>query len=167
LWVDNAQLDTDLRLADCVHLAADLVLGAVILGVQGGCDRRQLGHAIPLGETGTRKCRTCPVEQRRGHRRGAVANTSQRTQVKRGQCRAGITGVEQHLNHRRRKKDFVDLLSGDSLKRDLGRESWQYHMQTTTDRQCCHPGVVGQMKHRHNVQEHRVVAIDARSDHSH
>ncbi|MCY1440915.1 hypothetical protein D9M71_572090 [compost metagenome] len=77
LVVDDAHLGAGGRLPGGIHLAAGLVLDAVVLAAQRGGHRCQLGHAVSLEELRMGEGLPGPLEQRRGDGRGPVVQPAQ------------------------------------------------------------------------------------------
>ncbi|MNO74353.1 hypothetical protein D3C76_653490 [compost metagenome] len=154
--VDDAHFHAYRRYAGRIHLAAGLVFGAVVLRRQQGGQRRQFGHAVALGETGGGEHAAGAIEQRRGDRRGTVADALQRAEVELLQLRIGVARIQQHLDHGRRQEDLVDALAGDGFQHRLRHEGRHHHMGAAAHEQGGHGREIGQVEHRHHVQ---VVAV--------
>ncbi|MCY1286701.1 hypothetical protein D9M70_356770 [compost metagenome] len=152
LGIDDAHFHADRRQAGRVHPAAGLAFGAVMLRQQRGGQRRQFGHAVALGEAGGGEHAAGAVEQRRGDRRGAIADALQRTEVELLQFRVGVARIQQHLDHGRRQQDLADAFAGDGLQYLLRHEGRLHHVRPPGHEQCGHGREVGQVEHRHHVQ---------------
>ncbi|MNJ18569.1 hypothetical protein D3C77_128730 [compost metagenome] len=72
-----------------------------------------------------------------------------------------IATVQEHLDHGRRQEDFADALLVNGLQHLVWGEGRQYHVGTTAEEQRGHGGVVSQVEHRHDMQEHGGRAITA------
>ncbi|MCY1364158.1 hypothetical protein D9M68_565820 [compost metagenome] len=134
---------------------------AVVLGVEHGATGGQLGHAIALEEARRREGLACSVEQRRRDRRSAVDDVADGRQLDPGQRRVGVASVEHHLDHGRRQHDVRDLLVDDGLQGGLAAERRQHDVHAAGDQLAVHRREVGQVEHRHGVQEHRVATVEA------
>ncbi|MNZ72100.1 hypothetical protein D3C78_904700 [compost metagenome] len=124
----------------------------MVLGQEHGGQRRQFGHAVALGETGGGEHAAGAIEQRRGDRRGTIADALQRADVELLQLRVSLAHIEQHLNHGRRQQHFVDALAGEDLQHLLRHESRLHDVGATAHEQRSHGREVGQVEHRHHVQ---------------
>ncbi|MNX18884.1 hypothetical protein D3C86_487920 [compost metagenome] len=67
----------------------------------------------------------------------------------------GFAPVQQHLDHGRGQQDLVDFFLVDGLQHTLRCEGLQDRVGATGDEQPGDRGEVGQVEHRHRMQEHR------------
>ncbi|MNE56688.1 hypothetical protein D3C80_1516160 [compost metagenome] len=114
--IDDAHFGAGRRQPGGIHLAAGLVLGAVVFAAQGGGHGRQLGHAVTLEKLRTRKGAASPVQQCRRNSRCAVIQGGQRAKVQRSGLQMTVAPVQQHLDHGGCQQNLVDPFLGDGLQ---------------------------------------------------
>ncbi|MNZ80139.1 hypothetical protein D3C78_987670 [compost metagenome] len=154
LAVDDLHLHAVHGTARRIHLAAELVLHAVILGIEHGAAGGQLGHAVTLKKAGRREGLAGTIKQRRGNRRGAVNNMADVRKLKSSGVRIGLTGVQHHLDHGRRQHQVGDPFFDNGGQRCFASECRQNDVRATADHQTVQGRKISEMEHRHGMHEH-------------
>ena len=121
---------------------------AVVPAAEEGQQRRGLGHPVALGDVEVGVQAQQPVQQGRGHGRGAVGQP-----LEGGQALGGEVGMAEHQgDHGRHHQGLGDGVALDQVDDRAGVEQRDEHRQPARGRDAQHPGHGGGVEHRGLVE---------------